>query len=63
MNDIRGHHNLQHKANWEIKTGKLIEKNIIHNKINDYKKRQAADLEKRKARLAQLLAAEDRIYE
>ena len=63
MNDIRGHWNLQHKANWEIKTGKLIEKNIIHNKINDYKKRQAADLEKRKARLAQLLAAEDRIYE
>ena len=27
------------------------------------KKRQAADLEVRKARLAQLLAAEDRIYE
>ena len=54
---------MHHKAHWEAKTGKLIEKNIISNRIQDMKKRQAADLEVRKARLAQLLAAEDRIYE
>ena len=33
MNDIRGHHNLAHKANWEAKTGKMIEKNIVKNRI------------------------------
>lgn len=54
---------MQHKAHWEAKTGQLIEKNIISNRIKDMKKREAANLEVRKARLAQLLAAEDRIYE
>ena len=63
MNDIKGDKNLHHKAHWEAKTGKVIEKNIIRSRIEDMKKRQAANLEERKARLAQLLAAEDRIYE
>ena len=52
MDDIRGFKNLQHKANWEIKTDKIIEKGIMRDRIADMKKRQAADLEKRKARLA-----------
>lgn len=63
MNDIRGHHNMAHKANWEIKTNKMIEKNIVRNRIEDMRRRNAANLEQRKAKLAELLAAEDRIYE
>ena len=54
---------MAHKAHWEVKTNKLIEKNIVHNRINDMRRRNAANLEQRKARLADLLAAEDRIYE
>ena len=54
---------MAHKAHWEAKTNKLIEKNIVHNRINDMRRRNAANLEQRKARLAELLAAEDRIYE
>ena len=63
MNDIKGFHNLAHKANWEAKTGKAIERNIVKNRIEEMRRRQAANLEQRKARLAELLAAEDRIYE
>ena len=63
MNDIRGNHNLAHKAHWEAKTSKMIEKGIVRNRIEDMRRRQAANLEQRKARLAELLAAEDRIYE
>ena len=63
MNDIRGDHNLAHKAHWEAKTNKLIEKGIVRNRMEDMRRRQASNLEQRKARLAELLAAEDRIYE
>lgn len=63
INTIKGDQNLAHKAHWEQKTNKLIEKNIVRNRIADMRKRQAANLEQRKARLAELLAAEDRIYE
>jgi len=45
MNDIKGDKNLAHKALWEQKTGKLIENNIIRNRIQDMRKRQAANLE------------------
>ena len=62
-NDIRGDRNLAHKAHWEAKTNKLIEKKIVRDRIADMRRRQAANLEQRKARLAELLAAEDRIYE
>ena len=61
--DIRGDRNLAHKAHWEAKTNKLIEKKIVRDRIADMRRRQAANLEQRKARLAELLAAEDRIYE
>ena len=54
---------MAHKANWEIKTNKMIEKGIVRNRIEDMRRRNAANLEQRKARLAELLAAEDRIYE
>ena len=48
---------------WEAKTEKIIEKNLVRNRIADMKRRKATDLEARKARLAALLEAEDRIYE
>ena len=54
---------MHHKAHWEAKTEKMIEKNIVRNRVADMKRRQASDLEARKARLAALLEAEDRIYE
>ena len=54
---------MAHKAMWEAKTEKLIEKNIVKNRIVDMKRRKATDLDARKARLAALLEAEDRIYE
>jgi hypothetical protein len=54
---------LAHKANWELKTNKLIEKGIVKNRIEGMRRSNAANLEQRKARLAELLAAEDRIYE
>lgn len=63
METIKGHHNLHHKAAWEAKTNKMIEKNIVRNRMADMRRREAANLEQRKARLAELLAAEDRIYE
>ena len=54
---------MAHKAMWEAKTEKLIEKNIVRNRVADMQRRKASDLEQRKARLAALLEAEDRIYE
>ena len=63
MQDIKGFNNLGHKALWEQKTEKLIEKNIVKNRIADMKRRQASNLEERKAKLAALLDAEDRMYE
>ena len=54
---------MAHKAHWEAKTEKLIEKNIVRNRVADMKRRKATDLDARKARLAALLEAEDRIYE
>lgn len=63
MTDLKGFHNMAHKAHWEAKTEKLIEKNLVRNRIADMKRRKTTDLEARKARLAALLEAEDRIYE
>lgn len=51
------------KARWEAKTDNLIVKNIAKNRIEDLRKRQESDLNARRAKLAQLLAAEDRMYE
>ena len=54
---------MAHKAGWEEKTNTMIEKRIVKDRIVDMRRRNAANLEQRKARLAELLAAEDRIYE
>lgn len=61
--DIAGDRNLAHKAHWEAKTCKLIEKNMVRNRVADIKRREASNLELRKARLAALLEAEDHQYE
>ena len=63
VNDIQGDRNLAHKAHWEAKTTKMQEKNIVKGRIVQMRRQQAANLEQRKVRLAELLAAEDRIYE
>ena len=48
---------------WENTSGKLIEKRLVRNRIDDMRKRKALDLEERKKKLAALLEAEDRMYE
>jgi hypothetical protein len=54
---------LAQRALWENTSGKLIEKRLVRNRIDDMRKRKALDLEERKKKLAALLEAEDRMYE
>ena len=61
--DINGNKNLAHKANWEQKTSKAIEKRIVDQRIKEMRRRQAQDLDARKQKLAALLATEDAMYE
>jgi hypothetical protein len=63
VNSIRGQKNLEEKAKWEHKSDKVIQNNIVRNAVADMRKRKASDLNQRKARLAQMLAAEDKMYE
>lgn len=58
--ELNGDKNLAHKAHWEAKTNHLIQKNMVRNRIADMKRREASNLEQRKAKLAALLEAEDR---
>jgi len=60
---LRGDKNLYEKAKWEQKTDLTIKKNIMRNAVEDMRKRKATDLRARKAKLAQMLAAEDAQYE
>ena len=48
--EINGDKNLAHKAHWEAKTNSLIEKNLVRNRVADMKRREASNLEARKAR-------------
>lgn len=41
----------------------MITKNLVRDRIADMKKRAATDLQARRARLAVVLAAEDKVYE
>ena len=63
MSSINETRNLHHKAHWEGKTMKTIENRMVRNRIADMKRREASNLEQRKGRLAQLLAAEEAQYE
>ena len=63
INAIKGNNNLNLMAKWEQKSEGVVNRNIVRNRIADVKKRAAADLKLRKARLADLLAAEDKQYE
>lgn len=51
------------KAQWEHKTERIINKNLMRNAMEDMRKRKATDLKARKAKLAELLAREDKMYE
>mmetsp|Transcript_42109 Transcript_42109/g.64581 ORF Transcript_42109/g.64581 Transcript_42109/m.64581 type:complete len:168 (-) Transcript_42109:978-1481(-) len=62
-NSLKGDKNLYLKANWEAKTDNMIKKRIVRSRIQDMEKRKATDLHSRKARLAELLAMEDKLYE
>ena len=62
-NAIKGDKNLALKAKWEQKTDAVITRNIVRDRIADMKKRAAADLYQRRAKLAALLSAEDQQYE
>ena len=63
MADIKGHENLAHLAKWECKSDNLVKKNLVKNAIQEMRVKNRVNLEERKAKLAALLAAEDRIYE
>jgi len=63
VNQIRQNSNLVEKAKWEHKSDKVIQGNIVKNAVNDMRKRKASDLNGRKARLAAMLGAEDKLYE
>ena len=51
------------KAKWEAKTDKKIVKRIARNRIHDLQRRHESDVVARRAKLAALLAAEDKEYE
>lgn len=61
--DIAGNHNLAHKAHWEIKTDRNIKAGIVKGRIQEMRAQYAQNLEQRRARLAALLAHEDRTFE
>lgn len=63
IGSLKGHKNMAEIAKWEHKTDRTIKRNIMRNAIDDMRKRKATDLRSRKARLADLLAAEDKMYE
>lgn len=48
---------------WEKKTDNIIVKNVARNRIADIRKRAESDLHSRRAKLAALLASEDKMYE
>ncbi len=62
-NDLAGDRNLAHKAHWEAKTDKKIQRGIVNNRMAQMRAAYAANLEERRGRLAALLAHEDRLYE
>ncbi len=51
------------KAAWEAKTDNKIIKKIARDRIADLKHRQESNLQERRAKLANLLASEDKQYE
>jgi len=59
---INSHKNVQHQAVWEAKTDSLVQKHLVRSRLADLKKRQVSDLEQRKAKLAELLRAEEATY-
>lgn len=63
ISSINGDRNLHHKAHWEAKTMKTIENRMVRNRVADMKRREATNLDQRKQRLSQLLAAEESQYE
>lgn len=61
--DIAGNRNLAHKAHWEHKTDRKIQDGIVKGRVAEMRAQYAANLEQRRAKLAALLAHEDKQYE
>lgn len=62
-NAIQGNKNMFLKAAWEAKTDNKIVKKMARDRMADLKARQESNLQERRAKLAQLLADEDKQYE
>jgi hypothetical protein len=60
---LAGDKNLNLQAKWEHKTDQLIQNRIVKSRIEDMRSHYQANLVQRKAKLAELLAAEDLQYE
>ena len=63
MADINRHKNLALTAQWEHKTDKKIIEHEKRKRISELRAHHKERLDERRAKLAALLAAEDRMYE
>jgi hypothetical protein len=52
QNEIRGDKNLLHKAQWEDKTNKVIENNMVKTRVSQLRKEAAQNLDQRRRALA-----------
>lgn len=62
-NELAGDRNIAHRAHWEHKTDKRIVKGIVQGRVHQMRESFEHNLEQRRAQLAALLAAEDKMYE
>ena len=60
---MAGDRNMAHRAHWEHKTDKRIQQGIVKGRVNQMHSEFAANLDVRRSQLAQLLSAEDKMYE
>lgn len=60
---LAGDKNLTLTAQWEHKTDKIIQRQIVKGRLAEMRKMYTANLEQRREKLASLLSAEDRMYE
>lgn len=63
QNDLRGDKNLLHKAQWEDKTNKIIQKNVAKQRVSQLRQEAARNLDQRRRALAALLEQEDKMCE
>ena len=62
MASLAEHKNVHHRAHWEAKTDKMVEKHLVKSKLATLKTREQSGLEERRHRLAAMLRIEDSQY-